>query len=438
MNQQFTFEEAMDFLRDRTRFGINLGLQRIERLLEKMGNPHQKQVKYIHIGGTNGKGSTLAYLSKILQYAGYRVGTFISPHLHSYTERMQINGVNIPEQKVADLITTIKPLLDEMEAEGSEPPTEFEVNTAMALQYFTDENVDYAIMEVGLGGSIDSTNVIIPELSIISNIAMDHMDYIGDSITKIAEVKAGIIKEGKPIITGSRNDDALLVIQKKAKACNSQMLVIDRDFSWQNRSTKGYQQSADFVFDDYKLHFTTKMIGKHQLDNAALAIMAAKKLGVYNDNLIVRAIYDTVWHGRLEILSENPLVLIDGAHNEDGMISLANAIKEYWQDYEIVAVLGMLADKEREKALVHLTPFLNKAIITKVPSLRAGNWEHLADICRDNGVPAVNIEFVDEACDAALQSVSEICKPRKMLLVTGSLYMIADAREYLLERLSLR
>ena len=438
MNRQFTFEEAMDFLRDRTRFGINLGLQRIERLLEKMGNPHRKQIKYIHIGGTNGKGSTLAYLSKILQYNGYKVGTFTSPHLHSYTERMRINSIEIPEQKVADLITKIKPLLDEMEAEGSEPPTEFEVNTAMALQYFTDENVDYAIMEVGLGGSIDSTNVIIPELSIISNIAMDHMDYIGNTIAEIAAVKAGIIKEGKPVITGTRNADALRVIGEKAEKCHSRMLALDRDFSWQNRSKQGYEQSADFLCDSYKLHFTTKMLGKHQLDNAALAIMAAKELGVYNDNLIMRAVYDTVWQGRLEILSENPLVLIDGAHNEDGMISLAETVGEYWQDYEIVAVLGMLADKEREKALAHLLPLLKKAVVTRVPSLRAGNWEHLADICRSGGVPAQTVEFVDEACDTALREFAEIGAPRKMLLVTGSLYMIADARAYLLERLNLR
>ncbi|MGI5824405.1 MAG: bifunctional folylpolyglutamate synthase/dihydrofolate synthase [Bacillota bacterium] len=435
MNEIFTFEEAMDFLRDRTRFGINFGLQRIERLLEKMGNPHQKQVKYIHIGGTNGKGSTLAYLTKILQYAGYRTGTFISPHLHSYTERMQINGENIPETKVAELITKIKPLLDEMEAEGSEPPTEFEVNTAMALQYFTDENVDYGILEVGLGGSIDSTNVILPEISIITNVGMDHMDYIGNTIAEIATIKSGIIKTTKPIVTASRSQEALSILRTKAAECNSEISVIDEDFRWENRTTDGYKQTADFICHDYKLHFTTKMLGQHQLDNASLAIMAAKKLGIYNDELIARAVHDTFWAGRLEILSENPMVVIDGAHNADGMTCLASAIKEYWQDYQITAVIGMLADKEREKALAELLPLVNSAVITKVPNARAGNWEHLADICSEYGVPVETQEFIDDACEAGLAKQADIAAPKKMLLVTGSLYMIADARAYLLNRL---
>lgn len=435
MSEQFTFEEAIDFLRDRTRFGINLGLQRIEGLLEKLDNPHKKNVKYIHIGGTNGKGSVLAYLSKILQYNGYKVGTFSSPHLHSYTERMRINSQNVPEEKVAGLITKIKPLLDEMEKEGSEPPTEFEVNTAMALQYFTDENVDYAIMEVGMGGSIDSTNVIIPEISIITNIGMDHMDYIGNTIAEITTTKSGIIKEDKPVITGSRNQEALKVIKQKAKNCNSALYTIDSDFYWQNRNKQGYIQSADFMYKNNKIHFSTKMLGEHQLDNAAIAIMAAQILGIHNNDLIARAVYDTIWPGRVEILSKNPLVVIDGAHNVDGMISLKNTIKEYWNNYHIIAVLGMLSDKEREKALAELLPLIDHAIITKVPNARAGNWEHLADICNDFNVSNKTCEFIDNACEEGLKLLNDVQKPHKMMLVTGSLYMIADARAYLLNRL---
>lgn len=435
MNKKLDFAEAMEFLRDRTRFGCNLGLQRIEGLLRKLDNPHQKQVKYIHIGGTNGKGSTLAYLSKILQYAGYKVGTFISPHLHSYTERMQINGENISEEKVAELITDIKPLLEELEAEGSEPPTEFEVNTAMALLYFTREHVDYAILEVGLGGAIDSTNVIYPEVSVITNVAMDHMDYLGKTIEEIAAVKAGIIKSGRPVITGSRDKRVLSVISEKAAAEQSEMLVLDRDFHWENRKAQPDIQSADFIRNDLKLNFSTRMLGKHQLDNAALAIMAAKLLGVYNNELIAHAVHDTVWQGRLEIMSKAPLVVIDGAHNVAGMTALADAINEYWQDYEIVAVIGMLADKERAEALATLLPKVSRAVVTKVPNMRAGNWEYLAEICGEHGVPTECREFVDDACMTGLAAVNDIAAPRKMLLVTGSLYMIADARAFLMERL---
>ena len=435
MQNKLSFEEAMDFLRDRTRFGCNLGLQRIEGLLKKLDNPHQKHIKYIHIGGTNGKGSTLAYLSKILQYNGYKVGTFISPHLHSYNERMCINGQNIPEEKVAELITVIKPLLEEMEAEGSEPPTEFEVNTAMALLYFTNENVDYAIMEVGLGGSIDSTNVINPELSIITNVTMDHMDYLGETITEIATVKAGIIKDNRPVITGSRDNEVLEVIRNCAEKTNSEVIAIDTDFSWSERKVTGYMQEAQLAFNNSSLKFSTKMLGKHQLDNAAMAIVASKLLGVYNDELTVRAVYDTVWQGRLEIMQNIPLVVIDGAHNVDGMKALADAVKEYWQDNEIIAVLGMLADKEREKALAKILPYISKAIITRVPNMRAGNWEVLAEICRDHNVTVELCEFVDDACEKGLNDLNELNNPNKMLLVTGSLYMIADARAYLLNKL---
>lgn len=432
MTDQLSFEEAMEFLRERTRFGINLGLQRIEKLLAKMGNPHQKQVKYIHIGGTNGKGSTLAYLAKILQYEGYRVGTFISPHLHRYTERMRINGQDIPENKVAELVSRIKPLLDEMDEEGSEPPTEFEVNTAMALQYFTDEQVDYALLEVGMGGSIDSTNVIVPELSVITNVAMDHMDYIGKTITEIARTKSGIIKKNKPIITGSRHPDALRVLREKAKACQAPLFVQGEAFDWENRQTNGYCQEAEFIFQKERLPFATKMLGQYQLDNCALAIMAAKCLGITNDYLISRAVFDTVWPGRLEIISENPLIVLDGAHNTAGMISLAEALKEYWPKHKVVAVLGMLADKEREQALKQLLPLIQKAIITKVPSTRAGDWRHLAEICEENQIPCQAVEMVDEACAAGITALMKIPEPRKLLLVTGSLYMIADARAYLL------
>lgn len=435
MINKLTFEEAMDFLHDRTRFGCNLGLQRIERLLEKLNNPHRKQVKYIHIGGTNGKGSTLAYLSEILQYGGYKVGTFISPHLHSYTERMCINGKNIPENKVAELITVIKPLLEEMEAEGSEPPTEFEVNTAMALLYFTNENVDYAIIEVGLGGAIDSTNVINPELSVITNVTMDHMDYLGNTVAEIATVKSGIIKKNKPVITGSRDETVLRIIQNKANENESQVFQIDKDFAWFKRTVSGYVQNAKYRFNNTVFDFSTKMLGKHQLDNIALAITAAKLLGLENNELISRAVYDTVWHGRLEILQDNPLVVIDGAHNTDGMLSLADSINEYWKNYRITAVLGMLADKEREKALAEILPYINNAVITKVPNMRAGNWESLAEICRKHNVPVTLCEFVDDACEEGIKELNNLKLPNKMLLVTGSLYMIADARAYLVNRL---
>ncbi|NLL19106.1 MAG: bifunctional folylpolyglutamate synthase/dihydrofolate synthase, partial [Clostridia bacterium] len=188
------YDEALAFLRDLTKFGYNFGLGRITQLLKMLGNP-QDQLKVIHIGGTNGKGSTAAMVTSVLKSAGYRVGFFSSPHIHNYTERMKINGEEIPRERIAALLTEIRPILEEMVRQGFEHPTEFEVNTALALLYFAREEVDLVVLEVGLGGAIDSTNVVEPLVAVITNVGMDHMDYLGNSLEEIARVKAGIIKE---------------------------------------------------------------------------------------------------------------------------------------------------------------------------------------------------------------------------------------------------
>ncbi|RYD01780.1 hypothetical protein N752_28400 [Desulforamulus aquiferis] len=197
------YEQSIDYLKGLTKFGINLGLGRIEELLRRLGNPHRR-LKIVHIGGTNGKGSTTAMVASILGAAGYKVGRFTSPHLHSYTERFVINGVAIPEIKLVELISYIKPFLEEMVSDGYEHPTEFEVSTALALVYFEREATDYVVLEVGMGGAIDSTNIVTPLVSVITNVSLDHVDYLGGTVEEIARVKAGIIKQNTPVITAAR------------------------------------------------------------------------------------------------------------------------------------------------------------------------------------------------------------------------------------------
>jgi len=428
------YEQAISFLENRTRFGINLGLQRIEALLELMDDPHKKSVKYIHIAGTNGKGSTAAMLADMLAACGYKTGLFTSPHLHSYAERICINRVPIPEDELAKAVCDVLPLLDKLEAEGIEPPTEFEVLTALALKYFTDVNCDWAVIEVGMGGEIDSTNVILPELALITNVSMDHPTYLGNTIPEIAKVKSGIFKPGVPALTASREEGVLQVLQEKANGCQTELWRIDNEFGWSAACATTQGHSATLKLPNgVEFDFEISLYGKHQLDNAAIALAAAYRLGLDMEKCL-NAVKTTGWPGRLELLSSEPMVLLDGAHNVGGMQALSAALTEHWADYEIVAVLGMLADKEREAALEILLPHLKEAVVTKVPSARAGDWRTIGEICAAGGVPAECVEGVAEACERALQIFAEHPAEKKMFLVTGSLYMLAEAREYLLQK----
>ena len=437
-NSNLSYEEAIDFLTGRTVFGINLGLQRIERLLELMGQPQKSGVKYIHVAGTNGKGSVSAMLSDMLTACGYKTGLFTSPHLHSYTERIMIDRQPIAGQSLAELVQQVLPLLDRLEAENVEPPTEFEVLTALALQYFTLQGCDWAIIEVGMGGKIDSTNIIQPELAVITNVSMDHPSYLGSTIAEIAETKSGIIKPKIPAITGSREAAALAKIRARVADCESELLVIDQDFLWSDECCGQPVQKAVFHYrtaDQTETYpFALRLLGRHQLDNAAIALAVVRRLG-FDMRLCVAALQNTTWPGRLELLSTEPVILLDGAHNVGGMQTLVAALQAYWQGFEITALIGMLADKEREQALALLLPLVQQAVVTKVPSNRAGDWRLLGDLSAAAGVPVECIESVPAACARGLELFFASPEPKKLFLVTGSLYMLADARAYLLKKL---
>lgn len=426
------YAAALRFLEEQTKFGINLGLARIERLLELMGNPEKQGVKYLHIGGTNGKGSVSAFLSAMMRAAGKRCGLFTSPHLHTYRERYRINGELISREDVVRRIEEIKPLLAQMAAEGSEVPTEFEVSTALALKYFTDKAAEYAVMEVGLGGEIDSTNVIMPELSVITNVAIDHIDYLGGTVEEIAAVKAGIIKPGKPCVTAAEDEAVLAVLEGKARAVGAPLICIGRDFAVKNARFDECSQTFDYVdlrTAEKMENLRINLLGEHQLKNAAAAVAAARLLGL-PETAIRTGLGQASWPGRLEVVSREPLIVLDGAHNEAGMAALAAAIKQYWPGKKICAVLGMLADKQRKEALANLLPLLDRAVICRVPSYRAGDWESLGELCREYGVP---YQLIEEVPCAVVAGQAELQNGADMLLISGSLYMLADARACLVE-----
>jgi len=430
------YQEALSFLVNLTKFGVNFGLQRITHLLKQLGNPHQK-LAVIHVGGTNGKGSTTAMVASILQEVGYRVGVFTSPHLHDYRERIVINGEMISKEEVCELLDDLRPHLEEMVACGLEHPTEFEVWTAMALLYFARKQVDFAVLEVGLGGAIDSTNVVHPLVAVITNVAMDHMDYLGRNIAEIATVKAGIIKEGSVVVTAADHPEALSVIRAKAASVNAQLVEVGRDVKW----TVHRNTPAGLIFDvqgqsDAYPEISLPLSGLHQARNAACAIAVAEILKErYQVRIDKDHIYSGLrrvrWPGRLELLSTNPLILLDGAHNVDGAKALAEALPLY-KRRRLVMCVGMLGDKEREKVGNILFPLADEVIITKPNSPRAGNWEVLAECAKRWGKP---VRLIASPAEAAIEGV-KCLRDGDLLCVTGSLYMLAEARAALIDYLA--
>ncbi len=426
------YEEAMEYMQNLTKFGMNFGLERISELLRRLGEPHRR-IKVIHVGGTNGKGSTTAILASVLQSSGYRVGTFTSPHLHSYTERFRINGAEIDPNQVAKLITHLCPHIETMVQDGFEHPTEFEVSTALAFCYFAEEAVDYLVLEVGLGGSIDSTNVVHPLLSLITNVTMDHMDYLGDTVSDIARVKAGIIKPGVPVVTASDNPEVLAIIQEICRAKGCTLIQVGQDVTWEygEHSLRGQY----FDYQGNKWRFTElwlPLLGQHQVVNAAAALAALEVLaglGVHmEENALRDGLSKTVWPARLELLGGKPPVLIDGAHNYEGARSLRLALDTYFPERKIVMVLGMLGDKERFRVVAELAPRARKVIITKPNSPRAGDWQQLAAQAREF---ISDVDVVESIADAVLSGMKQTGVD-DLVCITGSLYMVAEAREVVL------
>jgi len=426
------FQEAISYVTELGKLGFNFGLSRIEELLRRFDNPHLK-LKVIHVGGTNGKGSTVVMVASILQAAGFKVGTFTSPHLHSYTERFRINGKNIPETEVAALIGELRPHIEALAQEGLGHPTEFEVATAVAFLYFSRALVDYLVLEVGLGGTLDATNVVKPLVSVITNVAMDHMDYLGHTLRAIAGEKAGIIKPGVPVVTAAVGE-GLEVIADAARKRACQLIRVGQEVSWEHKELAPEYQSFNIkgrlgVYEDLTLH----LLGRHQQVNAATAVAAIEVLmeqGVAIDVEAVRAgLAAARWPGRFEIIRREPLVILDGAHNVAGAVALRLALTEHFPDRRIVLVIGMLADKERSRVAEVLCPMARAVVVTKPNNPRAGNWQELAQEALHYTDDVYLLEDVGEALQKAL-TISEI---DELVCITGSLYMIAEARQLLLE-----
>lgn len=442
------YEDTINYIKNLTKFGINLGLERIKTLLSRLDNP-QDQLKIIHVGGTNGKGSTIAMIQSILEQAGYRAGMFISPHLHDYRERISINRELISPVDVTEGIGKLKPVLESMVADGVEHPTEFEISTALALLYFARKEPDFVLLEVGLGGEIDSTNVVTPIISVLTSIGMDHMDYLGKTLGEIAGVKAGIIKEGIPVVTSADKPEAIQVIEERVRIKKVKLIKVGQDVKWQKtmgRKTPVNANEYRNIFDYYGLmgnlsELELFLAGEHQLVNACTALAVCEVLQVnYSvsipENAIREGLKKVRWPGRQELISESPRILLDGAHNVDGMNSLAKSLIDYrstlYRRERLILCLGMLRDKEIEKAVSIIAPLADEIIVTKPDSPRAGDWEVVARLA-EKYISRDRIRTIENSVQGVQEGL-RMLNPQDMLCVTGSLYMLAPVRQYLVER----
>ena len=368
-----TYQEAREFIDRSNQYGSKLGLTTITELLRRLGNP-QDNLKIIHVAGTNGKGSTTAFISSILASEGYRVGRYISPAVFTYCERVQISYKEndeivteyITEQGVAETIQTIKPICEAMLKEGLEHPTSFEIETAMGILYLSQQQVDYAVIEVGLGGRLDATNVFEhPLCCVITSISMDHMQYLGETLAMIATEKAGIIKSGATVVTINSNPEILKVLETVCKQKESSLTIVSKD---RVAAVRYSPEQTDFTYQQQE--YSIKLLGDFQISNAILAIQAMKELNNLGHRIskeaIIMGLSKAKWSGRFEILATEPYFLIDGAHNEDAAEQLKKALQVYFPKRRLIFIMGVLADKDYERIL-QITAPLAQIIYTITP-----------------------------------------------------------------------
>ncbi|NKE06376.1 MULTISPECIES: bifunctional folylpolyglutamate synthase/dihydrofolate synthase [Mesobacillus] len=428
-----TYEQAIEWIHARLRLGMKPGLSRMEWMLERLEHP-ERRIKTIHVGGTNGKGSTVTFLRSILQTAGFRVGTFTSPYFEQFNERISINGHPISDEELVELTNVIKPLADELDHTELGGPTEFEVITAMSIYYFAKMSpVDVVIYEVGLGGRFDSTNVIHPLLSIITSIGLDHTAILGDTYEQIAFEKAGIIKNGVSVITGVKQPEALDVIKRKAMEGKSPIYHLGNEFTADSRESleRGEKFTFSSMFGQIQ-DLKTTMIGSYQVDNAACAVMASQVLASYYSFMIEEehirdGLIQAYWPGRLEVLSEDPLVLIDGAHNEEGINALASEIKSRFADKKISILFAALKDKKLDKMIASLEEAADQLTFTTFDFPRAASAEDLMEVGRNDG----NKRIANDYQDFLSMKINDLTKD-EILIVTGSLYFLSEAKPYIM------
>lgn len=410
------YREARDYIASRKALGIRPGLERMAELAERLGDPQDK-IKIIHVAGTNGKGSVCAMLSSYILEKGCAVGAYTSPYVSHFNEQIQLDNVNMTDGQFAELITEIKPHADIMDSEGN-APTEYEIMTAAAFLFFYRQKVDYAIIEVGLGGLEDATNIIkAPTLSVITSISLDHTNILGDTLEKISAQKAGIIKSGCPVVVSPFQEDSVIeVLSEKAEECGSEFIVPRcsvTEFSVSLHGTK-------FRLGDRTCR--TSLIGAHQAENAVTAVAVIDFL--FPEDSSGDMDFECIHPARFEIISEEPLIILDGAHNADGAKALRDTLDMLLDDAPMVGVMGMLADKDYETAVRLLAPLFKKIYTVTPYNPRALTAEKLSECIAP---------FTEaESCGSVQEAIEKANSHGLPLVVFGSLYLAEEARRYLI------
>jgi dihydrofolate synthase/folylpolyglutamate synthase len=413
-------------------YGSRPGLQRIQALLESMGNPHLK-IPCVHIAGTNGKGSTSLLIAAILSCAGYRVGRFTSPHLHSYFERITINGQEIPGSDFVDYLDIIDNCVAHLTARGVEHPTEFEVLTAAAYQYFADQEVDIAVMETGLGGRFDSTNVIVPLLSVITSIDYDHTAILGNTIEEIAYNKAGIIKRKVPVLVGQLPEDALRVVKDYADDLQAPLYYssLSQIVASDLQTLTG--QLIDIITPVHCLNQVWfSLPGAYQRENLACALTAITILEEQgwkvSDQHLINSLVNAYIPGRLEVVSDQPLVLVDAAHNPHAARSMSKSLDAILPDRRRVLVCGMVNDKDAWNTLQYLGENTRHCIVTRPLGERGSNWYRVYEAWEEL-FPAISVQAIENIAEAVREGLQKL-QGNEYLLITGSFYVLDRARRY--------
>jgi dihydrofolate synthase/folylpolyglutamate synthase len=412
-----SYQEAVNYLYSLQKFGIKFGLSKTSNLLNKFGNPHKGQ-KYVHIAGTNGKGSVAAFAASILNEAGFKVGLYSSPHLVRFTERFRINGVEMPPDKAVALIEELRNIFD-----PEEPPTFFEATTAMALLYFARENTDIAIMEVGMGGRLDATNVITPIVSVITNIFLEHKFFLGNRLLDIAKEKAGIIKQKVDLIAGATQKPVAGLFKSIAKEKKAPFMQIGKDIRYRHTSAGLHYYGLKHKFNRLELGLK----GSFQQRNAAISLAVIELLDQKGFKISSRAIRDglkkTVWAGRMQVVAKDPTIILDGAHNPAAVRTLADCIKKDFEYDRLILVIGVMEDKEISKLLREIVPVSDYVVFTSPVYSRAARPEKLKKDAGDLNQPCEVIGVLRDAIDRA----REIADPHDLILVCGSLFIVGEA-----------
>ncbi len=397
-----TYSEAMEFIYDSENYGSVLGLENMVNLMNELGNVQDK-IKIIHIAGTNGKGSVGAFLGSILQCSGFSTGRYISPVVTEYLEKFQIDGKFISKEKFCDLCGRVKEAVCKIVDEGKNHPTVFEIETAIAFLYFFEENCDFVLLETGLGGRLDATNIIKKNVAcVITSISFDHMSFLGNSLSEIAKEKCGIIKRGCPVVSAEQESEVAEVIEAVCSENNSELKqVFKKDIFCTDFNIS--EQRFDYkTYKDVKI----SLLGKFQTENAALAFETAlllKDLGYsITEESIYEGLFATRWTGRFQVLREKPIFIVDGAHNFDAAKRLLETIKTYFYDKKIVFVVGIFKDKEYKKIVELTASFAEKIFTVTLKNSRKLDGQKLAEEFYKYNKNVENVESIEKAVDRSI------------------------------------